>query len=278
MRKNFVLGVFHIISTIIMSIITMTFLAACSVKTDRKTTDEVIKKIKEDIKKNQEDLDDYLNDLFVLTGGQPGKISVSGVVVQETADKVILDTRISISQTPGKNSSNLITTQISKDNEAVLSVKFDSGNLETLSTDQTFVKLNCLQVDSNLVEGLTEAPSKPISDGFLTISANTLVLCKDVQLQSQLNSFSADHLILIDVDASLLGSQGGSISMRANKLTLIGKNSFATRGTDASGIMAFSAASIDLGVSKDIDGIGSLHLSSTGGNNLKSEEIKKPDL
>lgn len=253
---------------------TLTLISACSVKTDTKATDDVTQKIEADNKKNQEDLDKILNNPLLVAGGQPGKISVFGIAVQESADKVVLDDRITVSQTPGKSSSDIVTTQISKDNRPVLSSKLDSNTFEKLSSDKTFVNLNCKQVDSILVDGLTEAPSKPISDGILVISANTIVLCADVQLQSLLNSVSADHLILIDVDSTLIGSNGGSISMSANKLTLIGKNKVSTKGLDASGIMTISAASIDLKISKEIDGDGSLQLISVGGNNIKPETKK----
>ena len=255
-------------------VVVMTLLSACSIKTDTKAKDDVLKNIEENNKRNQDDLDDILNNPLLVAGGQPGKISVSGIVAQEDANKIILDERISVSQVPGKSSSDVVTTQISKDNIAVVNSKFDAKSLEKLSTDTTFVNLNCKQLDSSLVNGLTEAPSKPPSDGVLVISANTVLLCNDVQFQSLLSSFSADHLILVDVDSTLVGSNGGSISMNANKLTIIGKNKISTKGSDASGIMTLSAASIDLRVSKEINGNGSLQLISMGGNNIKKTEAK----
>jgi hypothetical protein len=256
-------------------IVTMTLMSACSVKTDTKTTTDVTKKIEEDNKRNQDDIDNILNNPLFMAGGQPGKISVFGIVALEEADKIVLDERISVSQVPGKSSSDIVTTQISKDNMAVISTKFNTKSLEKLSADKTFVNLNCKQLDSSLVDGLTEVSSKPLSDGIFVISANTIVICKDLQFQSLTNSFSADHLVLVDVDSSLVGSNGGSISMNANKLTVVGKNKISTKGSDASGIMTLSAASIDLKVSKEIDGDGSLQLFSEGGNNIKMTDTKK---
>ena len=135
-----------------------------------------------------------MNNPLLVAGGQPGKISVFGIVAQEDANKIILDERISVSQVPGKSSSEIVTTRISKDNVAVINSKFDAKTFEKLSADTTFVNLNCKQLDSSLIEGLTEAPSKPLSDGVLVISANTVVLCNDVQFQSLVIRFN-DNLV-----------------------------------------------------------------------------------
>ena len=48
--------------------VVMTLLSACSIKTDTKATDDVLKNIEEDNKRNQSDLDDILNNPLLVAG------------------------------------------------------------------------------------------------------------------------------------------------------------------------------------------------------------------
>lgn len=265
----------NISSGILIAISILSF-SACTIKTDKadtKAAEDVIKKMEEDNKQTQEDFDNILNNPTLVAGGQPGKITVSGIIINPEGETLQLDERITVSQTPGKSSSNVVTTQVGDKAKAVLSANFEAKELEKLSKNKDFINLNCQQFDRALVEGLKESEAKPLSKGILMISANTVLACKNIPLSVLINSISADHLVLIDVDATLSDAVGGSISLATNKLTLIGKNVIVTKGVDSSGYV-LSAADIELKVAKTIDGDGTLQLISTGGNNIKSEKKK----
>ena len=73
-------------------------LSACTIKTDKKDTEsgeDVIKKMDENNKWTEDDIDRILNNPVLVAGGQPGKISVSGIVVKEEDRKTLSDERIS---------------------------------------------------------------------------------------------------------------------------------------------------------------------------------------
>lgn len=251
------------------------FLSACSIKTDTRASDESRRIEEEELAKTRKMIDDLLSGLALDVGGQPGKISVLGIAVREDAEKTVLDDRISVLQVPRKNSKDGTTTPIAKSQMPVFSTKLEAKSLEKISSDTTFVNLNCKQVDPSLVVGLTEAPSVLPAEGSLVLSANTIIVCNDYQFQKFVTSFAADHLVLMNVDSTLVGTQGGLISLSANKLTLIGTNKISSKGEDMSEVMVLSAANIELMVSTQIDGDGTLMLSSTGSNRIPKTDTKK---
>lgn len=267
MKKKLVSGLFLTVG--------IAFLSACSIKTDTRASDESRRIEEEELAKTRKMIDDLFSGLALDVGGQPGKISVLGIAVRDDAEKTVLDDRISVLQVPGKNSKDGTTTPIAKSQMPVFSTKLEAKSLERISSDTTFINLNCKQVDPSLVVGLTEAPSVLPAEGSLVLSANTIIVCNDYQFQKFVTSFAADHLVLMDVDSTLVGTQGGLIYLSANKLTLIGTNKISSKGEDMSEIMVLSAANIELMVSTQIDGDGTLMLSSTGSNRIPKTDVKK---
>jgi len=60
-------------------------IAGCGVK----SSDDVKKETDEIIKKSQQDIEELTNSLY--RGGQPGKITVKGIIVKKDGDQMLLD-------------------------------------------------------------------------------------------------------------------------------------------------------------------------------------------
>ncbi|MNJ98509.1 hypothetical protein D3C87_162750 [compost metagenome] len=269
MKKKLLLG-----ASLLLTTFTMT---ACL--SDPNPGTKALDKVKRDNEQRQQELnkelETLLNNPLLLSGGQPGKISVSGIVVKQEGEKTLLDERITVTQVPGKSGHSSLTTNIKPANKAALTPELDAKELGNISEGKTFINVNCNQLDPSLVEGLTEANPDHVTKDFLVIAANTVVLCKDVSFTTAMTTISADHLVLIDVDSTLDGRSLGFLKFKANKLTLIGKNKITTKGKDStSPFIDGESASLSLDVAKEIQGEGTLELTTLGGNYISSPAKK----
>lgn len=256
------------LDAIVAPFLLIAFIIGCTNPNDE--TDKILKQLDKDLQKQQEDMAKMTN--FLYLGGQPGSININGSVVKSEGDKTVLDDRIKTSQKVGNSlvKSDAVTLNIAETNKATLSLKVDDKSaaaLEKLSSGTEYINIGCNQLDTNLVEGLSETKLTALTLDIATISAKTIVVCGKVNLPYLFVILSADNIVLIDTDYSYINTFG-SITLKANNLTLIGENKISTRGIDSTSSV-IPAPSINLTIAKSILGEGSLLVSSVGGDCVK---------
>ena len=182
-------------------------------------------------------------------GGQPGLITLSGILVSQDLK---LDSHVeTISETGfGKDGteSNLdkAATCILSPQADKISISAELKTLITLGCDQSFTddlaKKRSLDIQKTL---------PPVKDQKITLRAKTVVLCGNISdLHTSYLSVEADELILNSADLLQVGT-GGSISFVTNKLFLFGSNIIATQGSE-SDVIFVSAPSITLKVAQQL--------------------------
>ncbi len=246
--------------------------AGCSVKSSDgvKSNDDLQKETDEILKKSQQDMDELTNSLYY--GGQPGKITVKGLVVKKTKDQNQLDERISIVQKPGKGNKGVIQINVSEDNKAELNEVADVKPLATLKDSKTFINIGCENLSSADTEGLKEESKTGPSGPVLSLSATKIFICGPQALTQSFVSISAEELILKET-ALEVKSIVGNLNVSANKIFLEGKSTLKTSGVDSTNSV-LQGPSLDLVVGSEIQGEGSLLLESLGGNCIQADEKK----
>lgn len=241
-------------------------IAGCSVK----SSDDVKKETDEVIKKSQQDIDELTSSLY--RGGQPGKITVKGIIVKKDGDKMLLDNRIKVEQIGGKGNRGVSQTMVSENNKAVLSETFDMKVLSSVSESKKYINLGCENLTSEETEGLEQESDKALTDSVLSLSAKKIFVCGTPQISQSFVSLSAEQVVL--KNASLkIKSVVGSLNVSASKIELNGTNYFETNGVEAT-ISVLDAPSLDLWVASEIFGEGTLKVVSTGGNCVQKDEKK----
>ena len=240
--------------------------AGCTVK----SADDIKKENNESLKKTQQTMDELTN--FLYTGGQPGKITVKGIVVKKVADKTELDERISITQTGGKGKNSVSQTVIAEKNKAEMTETATPKVLEKIEDLKTYINLGCTGIPAAETAGLTEDPVNLQAENVLSLTAKKVFICQAQKLPQSFVSISADELILIDASLEV-NTFVGSLSASTNKLTIEGKNTLKTTGVDTSSAV-LQAPSLDLVVKSEIHGEGTLALQSNGGNCVQEAEKK----
>jgi hypothetical protein len=207
------------------------------------------------------------------SGGQPGKISLFGVIVEAKDQQAVVDERITLVQTPGKSSSTVVTTTIGKEFLPSFSNEVHP-DYQNLVANKNFASLNCNAGDMALAMGLdfalrgdlkrVETPAA--SEISQTITANTVVICGAFALSSKTLQVFAQHLILINAAISSEIPEG-LIALEAAELTVVGNNAITTHTADTSGKVP-AATEIQVSVLQQLNGEGHLTLTSQGGNNI----------
>lgn len=241
-------------------------IAGCGVK----SSDDVKKETDEIIKKSQQDIDELTSSLY--RGGQPGKITVKGIIVKKDGDKTLLDDRVKVEQIGGKGNRGVSQTLVSDKSKAVLSETSDIKVLSSATESNKYINLGCENLSSEETENLEEDSSKALTDSVLSLSAKKIFVCGSPQISQSFVSLSADQLVLKDASLKVTAIVG-SLSVSASKIVLSGLNSLETSGIDST-ISVMDAPSIDLLVSSEIFGEGTLKVASTGGNCVQKDEKK----
>lgn len=252
------------IALLLISLATTVALTGCIIK-DPNDFDYDFDKIAAE---NEKKMDDIMAPIrkSMEQGGQPGIISVSGVVVNDGKT----DYRIStvVRGGIGKDGTE---NPVADSSKPVLSSKNENINISELSEDKSLISLGCdekvvsLYAKERSLE-VQKLPS-PITEDVMIISAKTIVLCgKMNEIKYQLLTFNADEMILDQVDYKLQ-SMLGHLQFNANKIFLSGSSILATKGIDSS-MTIIQPASITLNVLKEISSSedGKLMLMSTGSN------------
>lgn len=237
--------------------------------------DETNRKMDEIVEKHRKENEEILKNLEIAFsgGGQPGLITVTGVVVSVDSS---LNSRISTSALAGVGKDGKIAV-VADQNKPVYKNEVSSERSIDFSSDKTIVSFGCdekLIADYAKNNDLEVKKILPTTDTeVVIISANTLYLCKDLaELPLQPNKIiSSDHLMLEGVDYTLVGNIG-SLNFTTNRLTLLGENKITTRGR-ATSMIVLSASAINLRVFEEFtpQDDGKLLLTSIGSDYAPEE-------
>jgi hypothetical protein len=240
--------------------------AGCNVK----SSDDVRKENDEIIKKAEQNIDELTNFLYV--GGQPGKITVKGIVVKNENSQTVLDERIKLEQIGGKGNRGVSQVMVSDKNKAVLLDVGDVKSLEKSAEAKTFINLGCKDLKPEDVAGLTEQAPIVSTETVLSLSVSKIFICGQQSISQNFVALSGNEIILRNAEIIMTGSVG-SFSMSANKIYINGKNKFGTNGVEST-ISVMDGPSLDVIINQEIHGDGSLDLQTVGGNCVQKDEKK----
>jgi hypothetical protein len=238
--------------------VTIIGLAACSGKVSDSAKEA--DKAAQDSKKKT---NDSINSLYL--GGQPGKITVSGIVVQKQDDKTLLDERLAVNQILGNTYKDNSRNAVSEKNKPILIEAIEpdtSTNSSHTSPASEFVNLGCTNIGASDIEGLTE--KKLEASQATLIWATKIFVCGKVILTSAFVNIQAEEMVLNNAEITQK-NMVGALNVKTSKIKVEGSNKIETIGMDSI-INVMTAPSIDLSISKEINGEGSLLIQSQGGN------------
>lgn len=231
--------------------------------------DELKKQLAEINQKTQNDIDQILKDALKITnGGQPGTITLSGVLV---IDEEKLDSRLTLSQEAGRDRSGS-STAITKNLLILSSLKAEQ--LEKIKTDlkiqatgsKTFINIGCDLAESEIA-GLTEvSAAAELEKDVAILSATRVFMCGEKELKNLVFSVFSNEIMLKDASIKVR-KDFGNLSLKTGTLVLVGNNKIASAGESGSGYIA-PAAAISITVANEIYGDGQIALESKGGDNV----------
>jgi hypothetical protein len=236
-----------------------------------KRSDEALDEI---LRKSQQDLEQYVEELknSHYRGGQPGKITVRGVIVKKVEDQMVLDERIQVEQTGGKGNRGVSQTIVSAANKATLSDSADLKQLENSIVSNEYINLGCENLSTEEIGDLEERTNAAITSTVLIYSAKKVFICGAQKISQFTVNISADQLILRNATIQAQSSWG-SFSVSSVNLVLEGTNSIETLGVE-SPIKVLGAPTLNFTTVAEISGEGTLKLSSIGGNCIQNDEKK----
>ena len=262
-------------TTLLSSVLTVIVLLShgCTKSQIPPDTDKALADLNKTIDEAKKDSDRLIE--MLQQGGQPGTITLNGVVVMDTEK---LDSRITLSQTTGLTRTGSATA-LAKDLLVLNSLKAEdiekiNEKSKKLEDERTYLNLGCELAESEIA-GLTEvsANSNVVSNTAVTPlpSVSRVFICGEHDFSEKIVlNISASEIMLKDASIKMLKNPG-ALGLSAKTLVLVGKNKISTVGQNDSGIL-YSAASINLTVTTEIYGDGELSLESKGGNNVAEEK------
>lgn len=251
------------------SILILATLANCKSQKEQKHEDEFEKQMAEydkTLKQAKEVLAQRRKELEA--GGQPGYISLQGIIVN---DDLKQDSRIEVT-TIGGLSIEGKEAIIQESHRPLLSQKLDlkekaTEKLEQLKAEKSLLIFGCDQDFTNQLtknfslEVLTKP--KPSDNGVYLFEANTIAICGEASdLHIDMAAFKADKLIFKDVhlDYSAFFSFHQFL---ANELQLLGSNVLSYKLNNSDG---FQSISLIVAKSINSDEQGHLQIISKGGD------------
>ncbi|WP_413557729.1 hypothetical protein [Bdellovibrio sp. HCB209] len=203
----------------------------------------------------------------VLAGGQPGKVSISGALVDFDKEKetTTLKAGISSTFTPGKGKDGK-PVEVVESEQLMLFPSQSDSTLASAESLTTFINLGCSEdkLDNTRTNGLTEAKAEVKGTESTTATAKVVFICGDISSSSISGVIKAHELILNNVHI-LSKHEVGSLDIGANKLVLIGQNKITTVGVDKATEVT-EGPSLNLNVTKEFSGEGSLAITAVGAN------------
>lgn len=240
-------------------------------------TDDYTKDLQRQVDESKKQNDDLEKRLFkeFRTGGQPGQIKVSGIVVK---DNTKVDIRITVLAQGGMGEDRTYAP-VKSDYQPVFSDKTEAVDLSKVTSQKNLIAVGCddkfvgdYSKDQDLeIQGLPAHDSQDLMQRIMTVAAKKVILCGNVDdLKYSFLTITADELILKSAELTQVGVIG-SMSFSANKLVLIGANTIRTVGENSS-LAAFSNSQpISLNVLSEIHSSedGKLLIMSLGGHYIK---------
>lgn len=249
--------------SILVAFLPMIALSACNLKMpgdyQKETNEEIDKIIKDNTRKTDE------IKLNFEQGGQPGLITVAGIIVK---NKTEIDSRITVTAKGGTGKDG-VEVKVYDSQQPQFSTEVEKAvDLKTNEKDEHLYSIGC---DPTLVEKYAKRYSlttekdipSPISDNLLMVSGNTILLCGDLADMTKYVrvNFIAHRLVLSNLNF-VTANPLGLLTLSANKLELRGSNKIMSKGITA----LLPALSLSLNVLKTIDSTndGKLELISIG--------------
>lgn len=229
-------------------------LSACNVKKTEYTPPD----IKVDTK-----YEDILKSL--KAGGQPGEISLNGVVLNSDGT---LDKRITIEQTVGSSAEK---TELSASSMPKFNADLKRKDNYKPSKYETYLNVGCDLKDDSRISGMTESKNKPneagITDTFGAVASmvDKIFICGKVEVNETVTVLNANEVYLDNVELSM-SMPIGLFSITSDVLSIEGKNLISTKGVSDSTASLLPAPSIKLSIFEQVVGVGQLKLKSAGGD------------
>ncbi|MFN3454218.1 MAG: hypothetical protein ACK41T_04605 [Pseudobdellovibrio sp.] len=213
--------------------------------------------------------------------GEPGDISISGIIVKKDGDQFLLDERITTEQTIGQKCTTQDKTETSNNEKKSLRITFSTKSLgpvsESIKNSNTYFNVGCDQIPQSDIEGLVfdeNSDNIKIDKIVFSVNAKKVFICDTTGLQQGLISINAESLYLKDVTLNIKKSIG-LVFINTEKLHLYGDNLIATSNSTDELLSHLQAPNIHLSVDQEIHGEGKLKLKSTGADCLEKEVDKK---
>lgn len=243
-------------------------------KDAERIVEEAKKRNQEIVEKNKDIIEQVITSL--QQGGQPGRITVNGILVKHEGDEFILDERLNVEQFGGLSSDKKSRATVSDSSKAVFSEEVKDTNLGDASTSKTYINFGCDNLSESETKDLIEQTNVQSRERILDLSAKKIFVCGNHAFNKSLLyvNIRTSELILkstaIVIEPAITG-----ISLSAEKLYLEGDNVVESKGSDAPAAI-LPGPSIHLSLTREIHGEGKLTLRSIGGNNT-SENQKVSD-
>lgn len=250
-----------------LGILVITFSAILATGCIRNPADETkknLEKILEDHRKRTEEIAEKVI-TSLSQGGQPGQITVSGIIVKKDGDQILLDERLKVEQIGGKNADGHQTT-VSDAYKADFSEEAKVSDFSQVTGLKTYINFGCENLSEAETKNLVEQTNVQAIDRHLFLSATKIFFCGKHSFNKSLLfvSLTASELVLKDTTI-LIEPAIYNITLNAEKLVLEGENLVEARGSDGP-ITIFPGPSIQFSLAREIHGEGRLTLRTLGGN------------
>lgn len=200
-------------------------------------------------------------------GGQPGVISLNGVVVKSDGTP---DNRISLEQTVGKS---VEKTEILPASLPHLNANFRRKEGDKPSKLDTYLNVGCHLEGDSRIEGMKESKNKQDINkdiplfGAAAMMVDKVFICGKVDVTERIVLIYANEVYLDNVLLTMYNNTG-SFTVISDILSVEGKNLISTSGVSDSMASLLSGPSITLDIFERFVGSGDLKLKSAGGDNV----------
>jgi len=225
--------------------------------------EDIERELEEFIEKRKDSVEKVISSVY--QGGQPGRISVNGIIVEKDSDQFLLDERLKLEQISGKNDKGQPAI-VSDSQKAVLSEDAKEADLSDVTGSMSYINIGCETLSEDETKNLTEQTSAQAHDRVLFFKSKKIFFCGNHTFNKSLLfvNIKAAELVLKDATIRIEPATTG-INLSAKKLVLAGQNLIEAKGSDAPTVV-LPGPSIQFTVTREIHGEGTLTLRTIGGN------------
>jgi hypothetical protein len=208
----------------------------------------------------------------LVFGGQPGAIYLKGLAAK--ADDSGPVERITIEQSVGASS---VQTTIEKERLPKFKAAIQRSENYKPSKFDAYLNVGCDLENDPRIAGMKEEKNKPNKDGQIDTFGNAammvdkIFICGSVVVNDALAVLNVNEVYLdnADINMQMIAS---FFHIKADLLSLEGKNQITTRGMSGSAASFVPASSITLEIFENLTGTGTLNLKSIGGDYYKEKK------